>query len=129
MKLFLNCSVAMLAIAACVLFSPSASAQYCQGGVCHFGEPVVAAPDPYFVGPVIIQPAPVFISPGICHSPGCSRSKIVYACNGSQCQSAPHCRPAPHDWRLNQNANCSRSFGISLNWNRSGSGRCSSRWH
>ena len=137
--------VACLALLLLVGVCAPANAQHCENGVCQLGAPVVAMPGPYFGGPVVLQPAPVFISPGLCHGPGgaavpCHSSEIVYACNGSQCMPAPvqfapqhlpasHCRPAPHDWRANQRANRSGSIGISLNWNRSGSGYCSSRWH
>ena len=140
------CFVACLAVLLCVAVCVPANAQNCQNGVCQLGAPVVAVPGPYFGGPVILQPAPVFISPGTCHGPGgaampCSPGEIVCACNGPQCMPAPPvqfasqcfphapCRPAGHDWRVNQNANRSGSIGISLNWNRSGSARGSGRWH
>jgi hypothetical protein len=132
------CFVACLALLLFVGVCSPVNAQHCENGVCQLGAPVVAMPGPYFGGPVVLQPAPVFISPGFCHGPGgaavpCSRSEIVYACNGSQCMPAPQClpacRPVPHDWRANHNANRSGSIGISLNWNRSGSGRYASRWH
>lgn len=136
------CFVACLALLLCVTVCVPANAQNCQNGVCQLGAPVVAMPGPYFGGPVVLQPAPVFISPGICHGPGgaavpCHGSEVVYASQcmpapiqyASQCSPAPHCRPAPQSWLMNHNANRSGSIGISLNWNRSGSGRCSSRWH
>ena len=63
-------------------------------------------------------------------SPEVQRTNVVCQQSGVSPLSVLRCpRLALHDWRCNQNGNRSESIGISLNWNRSGSGRCSIRWH
>lgn len=138
------CVVACLALLCVSGFCDPAHAQHCENGVCHFGPPgvalgppVVAMPGPYFGGPVYFAPAtmaPAAIGPAqyIVSEGHCPGPVVAFPCSPRPGCCAVHsqrCRPAGNDWRFHQNGQRSGSIGISLNWNRSGSGRVHNHWH
>jgi hypothetical protein len=126
---WLGCLVVVLSMLLVAGVCSPANAQHCANGVCQLGGPVVLS-SPVIAGPVYFEPGPVIVSPHVsphgspgCYpSPTCFSPPVQFACHG------PQCRPTPHDWRHNYQGSRGGSVGISLNWNRHGSGRYATRW-